>query len=101
MVAAVVAAVAAKRRKARFRSASARCCWPPGTCSATEKAGEREVERDADNARMLAEVQKTLAEQATTLVERAKARLLTGADENVASFVEEPGGSGQGDAAGG
>ncbi len=47
----------------------------------------REVERRADSAQMLAEVQKTLAEQATTLVERAHARLLTGADENIRSFV--------------
>ena len=50
--------------------------------------GERDRERRADSARMLAEVQKTLADQANTLVERARARLLTGADEKVGQFVE-------------
>ena len=39
-----------------------------------KEGGARDAERDADNARMLSEVQKTLAEQANTLVERAKAR---------------------------
>ncbi|MEO6186030.1 MAG: hypothetical protein ABIP38_14035, partial [Steroidobacteraceae bacterium] len=53
-----------------------------------ENAGDREAERVADNARMLAEVQQTLADQARTLVERAKARALTGQDENVNNFVK-------------
>jgi hypothetical protein len=53
-----------------------------------EDAGDREAERVADNARMLAEVQQTLADQARTLVERAKARALTGQDENVNNFVK-------------
>ncbi|HXC57840.1 MAG TPA: hypothetical protein VN645_00905 [Steroidobacteraceae bacterium] len=48
----------------------------------------RQAERDADNARMLSEVQSTLAEQAGTLVERAKARQLTGSDESVTQFVK-------------
>lgn len=51
------------------------------------KEGGRAAERDADNARMLSEVQNTIAEQARTLVERAKARELTG-DENVNKFVK-------------
>lgn len=51
------------------------------------KDGGRAEERDADNARMLSEVQNTIAEQARTLVERAKARELTG-DENVGKFVK-------------
>jgi hypothetical protein len=51
------------------------------------KEGGRAAERDVDNARMLSEVQSTLAEQAGTLVERAKARALTG-DENVNKFVK-------------
>ena len=54
----------------------------------TDRAEGREAERKADSARMLSEVQKTLAEQANTLVERARARLLTGTDENVKKFVE-------------
>ncbi len=65
-----------------------------------EKAGEREAERDADNARMLAEVQQTLADQAKTLVDRAKARQLTGGRSPGREFREEPRGSGQGDGAG-
>jgi hypothetical protein len=52
------------------------------------KDGGRQAERDADNARMLSEVQSTLAEQTSTLVERAKARQLTGSDESVRSFVK-------------
>jgi hypothetical protein len=51
------------------------------------KEGGRAAERDVDNARMLSEVQNTIAEQARTLVERAKARELTG-DENVGKFVK-------------
>jgi hypothetical protein len=53
-----------------------------------DRAEGREKERQADSARMLSEVQKTLADQANTLVERARARLLTGADEGVNKFVE-------------
>jgi hypothetical protein len=53
-----------------------------------DAAGDRETERAADNARMLAEVQQTLADQANTLVERAKARALTGQDENINAFVK-------------
>ena len=41
-----------------------------------------------DNARMLAELQRTLAEQAQTLADRTKARQLTGSDERIARFVE-------------
>lgn len=48
----------------------------------------REAERQADNARMLSEVQKTLADQTNTLVERAHARQLTGSDEGVDKFVQ-------------
>jgi hypothetical protein len=55
---------------------------------ASEAAGGREAERDADNARMLSEVQQTLANQVNTLVERAKARMLTSQDESVANFVK-------------
>ena len=51
------------------------------------KEGGRAAERDVDNARMLSEVQNTIAEQARTLVERAKARELTG-DESVGKFVK-------------
>jgi hypothetical protein len=53
-----------------------------------EGTGAREAERDADNARMLAQVQETLAEQANTLVERAKARQLERQDATVATFVK-------------
>ncbi|MEO6080093.1 MAG: hypothetical protein ABIQ86_09985 [Steroidobacteraceae bacterium] len=52
-----------------------------------EGAGAREKERDADNARMLSEVQQTLADQANTLVQRARQRELTG-DKTVADFVK-------------
>ncbi len=41
----------------------------------------RDADRDTDNARMLAEVQQTLAAQAKTLVERAQARALTSQDK--------------------
>ncbi len=54
----------------------------------TDRAEGREAERLADNARMLSEVQKTLADQANTLVERARARELTGTDKGVDKFVE-------------
>jgi hypothetical protein len=53
-----------------------------------DKSEGREAERDADSARMLAQVQKTLADQANTLVQRAGARNLTGSDENVTAFVK-------------
>ncbi|MET0282712.1 MAG: hypothetical protein ABW278_16515 [Steroidobacteraceae bacterium] len=53
-----------------------------------ETGSDRDGERAADNARMLAEVQTTLAGQARTLVERAKARALTGQDANVNQFVK-------------
>ncbi len=53
----------------------------------TDRAEGRDAERLADNARMLAEVQKTLADQANTLVERARARELTGTDKGVDKFV--------------
>jgi hypothetical protein len=53
----------------------------------TDRAEGRDAERLADNARMLAEVQKTLADQANTLVERARARQLTGTDQGVDKFV--------------
>lgn len=53
-----------------------------------ETGNDRDAERAADNARMLADVQTTLAGQARTLVERAKARALTGQDENVKQFVK-------------
>jgi hypothetical protein len=53
-----------------------------------ENNSARESERAADSARMLSEVQKTLADQASTLVERAKARALTGGDDSVNSFVK-------------
>jgi hypothetical protein len=53
-----------------------------------DRSEGREVERDADSARMLAQVQKTLADQANTLVQRAGARNLTGSDENVTAFVK-------------
>lgn len=52
-----------------------------------QEAGAREKERVADNARMLAEMQQTLAGQAQTLIERARARQLTGQDQNVDTFV--------------
>ena len=55
---------------------------------ADETKDERESERRADSARMLSEVQKTLADQASTLVDRARARLLDGADKNISSFVD-------------
>ncbi len=53
-----------------------------------EDASQRDSERNADNARMLSDVQTTLKEQAGTLVERAKARMLTGQDEAVTNFVK-------------
>ena len=52
-----------------------------------DRAEGRDAERKADNARMLSEVQKTLADQANTLVERARARQLTGTDQGVDKFV--------------
>ncbi len=53
-----------------------------------EGAGDRDAERNADNARMLAEVQTTLKQQTATLVDRARARALTGQDQSVAQFVK-------------
>jgi hypothetical protein len=55
------------------------------------KNGAQTAERISDNAAMLADLEKTLAEQARTLVARANARELTGAgaDENVARFVRQ------------
>lgn len=53
-----------------------------------EGAGVRDAERAADNARMLSEVQATLARQARTLVERSRARALTGQDSSVRQFVQ-------------
>jgi hypothetical protein len=41
-----------------------------------------------DNARMLAELQRTLADQALTLANRARARQLTGGDPKIRTFVE-------------
>ncbi|MET0290921.1 MAG: hypothetical protein ABW136_01065 [Steroidobacteraceae bacterium] len=52
-----------------------------------EKNG-RDSERRADNARMLADLQKTLREQAATLVERTRARELAGADPSIRQFVQ-------------
>src|SRR5690606_5373411 len=46
---------------------------------------EQQIE---DNARMLAELQRTLAEQAQTLANRARARQLTGVDERIREFVQ-------------
>ncbi len=62
-------------------SVSAKSCWPRGICSGrrmTRRAAR--AERLGDNARMLSEVQGTLADQARTLVERAKARGVDNAD---------------------
>jgi hypothetical protein len=52
-----------------------------------EKPG-RDAERRADNARMLADLQNTLREQASTLVERTRARDLAGADPSIRQFVQ-------------
>jgi hypothetical protein len=48
----------------------------------------REAERIADNARMLSELQGTLADQARTLVERAQARGVDNADEKNKALIE-------------
>jgi hypothetical protein len=48
----------------------------------------REAERIGDNARMLSELQGTLAEQARTLVERAQARGVDSADEKNKALIE-------------
>ena len=53
-----------------------------------EDPGARGAQRIQDNARMLAELQTTLGEQARTLIERTRARLLTDADERIRSFIE-------------
>ncbi|MFO7275771.1 MAG: DUF4175 family protein [Pseudomonadota bacterium] len=55
---------------------------------ARESSRGREAERIGDNARMLAELQGTLAAQARTLIERTQARALTAADPNIRAFVE-------------
>ncbi len=47
----------------------------------------RDAERRADNARMLADLQTTLREQAATLVERTRARDLAGAEPAIRQFV--------------
>ncbi len=51
-------------------------------------ANDREKERNADNARMLSDVQATLAQQANTLVQRAQARELTGQGDIVNEFIK-------------
>jgi hypothetical protein len=51
-------------------------------------ASGRDAERIRDNARMLAEVQKTLAEQARTLIDRTQARALVDADQRIRAFVK-------------
>jgi hypothetical protein len=48
----------------------------------------REAERIGDNARMLSELQGTLADQARTLVERAQARGVDSADEKNKALIE-------------
>lgn len=53
-----------------------------------DEPGSRGAQRLQDNARMLSELQSTLAEQASTLVTRARARLLATADEQIRAFVE-------------
>jgi hypothetical protein len=52
------------------------------------EAKGREAERLEDNARMLAELQGTLAEQARTLIERTQARALVDQDPKIRQFVE-------------
>ena len=53
-----------------------------------EDPGARGAQRIQDNARMLAQLQTTLGEQARTLIERSRMRLLTDADERIRSFIE-------------
>jgi hypothetical protein len=52
------------------------------------EAKGREAERLEDNARMLSELQGTLAEQAQTLIERAQARTLTDQDPKIRQLTE-------------
>jgi hypothetical protein len=51
--------------------------------------GTQDNGRVQDNAALLADLQKTLAEQAQSLVERAGARELVGGDDNVTRFVTQ------------
>jgi len=53
-----------------------------------DKAKGRDAERVSDNARMLSELQTTLAEQATTLVQRAQARGVDNADPKNKELIE-------------
>ncbi|HEY8519799.1 MAG TPA: hypothetical protein VIN61_06955 [Gammaproteobacteria bacterium] len=52
-----------------------------------EEASFLDEQQINDNARMLAELQRTLAEQAQTLASRARARQLTGVDQRIQTFV--------------
>ncbi|HEX6997389.1 MAG TPA: hypothetical protein VF322_04540 [Gammaproteobacteria bacterium] len=52
-----------------------------------EEASFLDEQQINDNAQMLAELQRTLAEQAQTLASRARARQLTGVDERIQTFV--------------
>jgi hypothetical protein len=54
---------------------------------AGEKPGTRAAERVADNARMLAEVQKTLAGQARTLINRTRARMMVAPGSDTEKFI--------------
>src|SRR5690606_19185443 len=53
-----------------------------------EESRGRPPERLEDNARMLSELQGTLADQARTLIERAQARALVDTDPRIRQFVE-------------
>ncbi len=53
-----------------------------------EQTGFQDEQQIEDNAALLAELQRTLAEQAQTLASRTRARQLTSADERIRIFVE-------------
>jgi hypothetical protein len=57
--------------------------------SRTVENGTQDSGRVQDNATLLSDLQKTLAEQAQSLVERASARELVGGDDNVTRFVTQ------------
>jgi len=54
----------------------------------SEEASFLDEQQMLDNARMLSELQQTLADQARTLASRTRARQLTNADEKIEQFVE-------------
>ncbi len=53
-----------------------------------EQTGFQDERQIEDNGALLAELQRTLADQAQTLASRTRARQLTSADENIRMFVE-------------